>query len=127
MSTREQLLPAGGRRWLPLSVILALGLALGACGGGEQTSSESESREEVAGVENKETGGGTGGSAGSESFALPGEGVFPEGIGVDKSNGDFYVGSTRDGTRSTAATLTLPARQRCSWREVPMAVTRQPV
>lgn len=97
MLTREQLLPAGGRRRLPLSVILALGLTLGACGGG-QTSSESDAREEVAAAKNTESGGTTGGSAGSESFALPGERVFPEGIGVDKSNGDFYVGSTQDGT-----------------------------
>lgn len=29
---------------------------------------------------------------------LPGERVYPEGIGVDKATGDFYVGSTADGT-----------------------------
>ena len=96
MLTRKQLPPAGGRR-IPLSVILALGLTLGACGGG-QTSSESDAREEVAVAENEESGGTTGERVGSESFALPGEEVFPEGIGVDKSNGDFYVGSTQDGT-----------------------------
>lgn len=32
------------------------------------------------------------------SYEIPGEEVFPEGIGVNKSNGDFYVGSTTDGT-----------------------------
>jgi len=34
----------------------------------------------------------------SQTYDLPGETVFPEGIGVDKSTGDFFVGSTSDGT-----------------------------
>lgn len=32
------------------------------------------------------------------SYELPGDAVFPEGVGVDKATGDFYVGSTSDGT-----------------------------
>lgn len=32
------------------------------------------------------------------SFEIPGDKVFPEGIGVNKANGDFFVGSTTDGT-----------------------------
>jgi len=40
-------------------------------------------------------------SCGSEdqgSLELPGDEVFPEGIGVNKANGDVFVGSTTDGT-----------------------------
>ena len=36
--------------------------------------------------------------AGGRVFALPGEQVFPEGIAFDEATGDFYVGSTLDGT-----------------------------
>ncbi|HEY8446047.1 MAG TPA: hypothetical protein VIL01_03000 [Thermomicrobiales bacterium] len=36
--------------------------------------------------------------AGTRLFALPGERVFPEGIAFDASAGQFYVGSTEDGT-----------------------------
>lgn len=31
-------------------------------------------------------------------YALPGDRVFPEGVGVDKATGRFYVGSSEDGT-----------------------------
>lgn len=50
---------------------------------------------------------GCGGDAASESsarpaaaaeYALPGDRVFPEGIAVQKSTGDLFVGSTTDGT-----------------------------
>jgi Cu-Zn family superoxide dismutase len=34
----------------------------------------------------------------SSSYELPGDEVFPEGTGVNKANGDFFVGSTTDGT-----------------------------
>lgn len=33
-----------------------------------------------------------------QTFELPGEGVFPESIGVDPARGDAYVGSLADGT-----------------------------
>jgi CubicO group peptidase (beta-lactamase class C family)/sugar lactone lactonase YvrE len=36
--------------------------------------------------------------AGGRVFALPGEQAFPEGIAFDEATGDFYVGSTIDGT-----------------------------
>ncbi len=38
------------------------------------------------------------GSEDQGSFELPGDEVFPEGIGVNKTNGDVFVGSTTDGT-----------------------------
>lgn len=38
------------------------------------------------------------GSEDQGSFELPGDEVFPEGIGVNKANGDVFVGSTNDGT-----------------------------
>ena len=33
-----------------------------------------------------------------EVFALPGEAVFPESVGVDQRSGNAYVGSLADGT-----------------------------
>jgi CubicO group peptidase (beta-lactamase class C family)/sugar lactone lactonase YvrE len=36
--------------------------------------------------------------AGGRTFALPSGGGFPEGIAYDEATGDFYVGSTIDGT-----------------------------
>lgn len=42
-------------------------------------------------------GAGTTGSDGKR-YELPGDRVFPEGVAVDKSNGDFFVGSSEDGT-----------------------------
>ena len=36
-------------------------------------------------------------AAALESFELPGDGVFPESVGVDPSNGDAYVGSLANG------------------------------
>ncbi len=38
------------------------------------------------------------GSVDQGSLELPGDEVFPEGIGVNKANGDVFVGSTTDGT-----------------------------
>ncbi|HEX2280374.1 MAG TPA: hypothetical protein VHG52_01305, partial [Thermomicrobiales bacterium] len=35
---------------------------------------------------------------GGRVFALPAGGGFPEGIAYDEATGDFYVGSTVDGT-----------------------------
>jgi DNA-binding beta-propeller fold protein YncE len=32
------------------------------------------------------------------TFSIPGDAVFPEGVAADPRNGDFYVGSTTDGT-----------------------------
>jgi len=46
-----------------------------------------------------------GGTGQTQSIELPGERVFPEGIALDESSGDFYVGSTDDGAiyRGSAA------------------------
>jgi Cu-Zn family superoxide dismutase len=62
------------RKLVPGIVVLAL--ALSACGGGE------------AGQETANLG----------SYTLPGEQVFPEGIAYQAQSGDFFVGSTTDGT-----------------------------
>ena len=37
-------------------------------------------------------------SGGGRAFALPDGGGFPEGVAYDEATGDFYVGSTVDGT-----------------------------
>ena len=37
-------------------------------------------------------------AAGGRIFALPGEQVFPEGVAYQEATGDFFVGSTTDGT-----------------------------
>lgn len=42
--------------------------------------------------------GGAANQASAEIFTLPGEAVFPEGIGVNHATGDFFVGNTQDGT-----------------------------
>lgn len=84
------------RRTLAVLVLLFL-LILGACGGTLQGASE-ESTSNDTSTESVPTEPAREQTPAAASFALPGEQVFPEGIGVDKSNGDFYVGSTQDGT-----------------------------
>ena len=37
-------------------------------------------------------------TSGTQLYTLPGDAVFPEGVAYDASTGDFFVGSTRDGT-----------------------------
>jgi WD40 repeat protein len=72
-------------------VVLALALAAVSCGGG-------------AGEGGGEGNGGNGRSqtmqeaSGAERYVLPGEQVFPEGVAYQSNTGDFYVGSTADGT-----------------------------
>jgi sugar lactone lactonase YvrE len=71
-------------------MVLALALAAGSCGG------------------TSEGGGGDNGGNGrsqttqevsnAERYVLPGEQVFPEGVAYQSDTGDFYVGSTTDGT-----------------------------
>jgi sugar lactone lactonase YvrE len=71
-------------------MVLALALAAGSCGG------------------TGEGGGGDNGGKGrsqttqevsnAERYVLPGEQVFPEGVAYQSDTGDFYVGSTTDGT-----------------------------
>jgi sugar lactone lactonase YvrE len=73
------------------AVVLALALAAVSCGGG-------------TGEGSGEGNGGNGRSqtmqeaSGAERYVLPGEQVFPEGVAYRSDTGDFYVGSTADGT-----------------------------
>jgi sugar lactone lactonase YvrE len=71
-------------------VVLALALATVACdgrgdggGGDNDGNAQSQTTQEVSGT---------------ERYVLPGEQVFPEGIAYRSDTGDFYVGSTTDGT-----------------------------
>jgi hypothetical protein len=71
-------------------VVPALVLAAVACGGTGEGGGEGD--------------GGNGRSqtmqeaSGAERYVLPGEQVFPEGVAYQSDTGDFYVGSTTDGT-----------------------------
>ena len=71
-------------------VVLALALAAVACGGtgdggGEDNggNARSQTTQEVSSA---------------ERYVLPGEQVFPEGVAYQSDTGNFYVGSTTDGT-----------------------------
>jgi sugar lactone lactonase YvrE len=71
-------------------VVLALALPAVSCGGTGEAGGEGD--------------GGNGRSqtmqeaSGAERYVLPGEQVFPEGVAYRSDTGDFYVGSTTDGT-----------------------------
>jgi hypothetical protein len=68
-------------------VVLALALPAVSCGGtgegGGEGNGRSQTMQEVSGA---------------ERYVLPGEQVFPEGVAYQSDTGDFYVGSTTDGT-----------------------------
>jgi Cu-Zn family superoxide dismutase len=68
-------------------VVLALALTAVSCGGtgegGGEGNGRSQTMQEVSGA---------------ERYVLPGEQVFPEGVAYRADTGDFYVGSTTDGT-----------------------------
>jgi sugar lactone lactonase YvrE len=71
-------------------VVLALALVAASCGGtgegggeGNGGDARSQTTQEVPGA---------------ERYVLPGEQVFPEGVAYRPDTGDFYVGSTTDGT-----------------------------
>ena len=70
--------------------ILSLLMTLAACGGGQ-----SGDKEEAGGATQGET---TQASSGAVTYALPGEEVYPEGIAYRPETGEFFVGSTTDGT-----------------------------
>ncbi|HEV8044754.1 MAG TPA: hypothetical protein VGP38_06215 [Rubrobacter sp.] len=77
------------RRAVPAILTLVLFLILAACRGGESTGSG----EDTGGQgETTET------TASVGRYVLPGETVYPEGIAYDPGTGDFFVGSTTDGT-----------------------------
>lgn len=86
-------------------VVLALGTV--ACGGesdesagggggetarSETTPSETTPRETTRGETTQEE------ASGAQRYTLPGEEVFPEGVAYRPETGDFFVGSTTDGT-----------------------------
>ena len=66
-------------------VVLALALAAVSCdgAGGGEGNGRSQTMQEASGA---------------ERYVLPGEQVFPEGVAYRSDTGDFYVGSTTDGT-----------------------------
>jgi sugar lactone lactonase YvrE len=71
-------------------VVLALGLAAVACGGTGEGGGEDN-----GGNARSHT---TQEASGAERYVLPGAQVFPEGVAYRSDTGDFYVGSTADGT-----------------------------
>jgi sugar lactone lactonase YvrE len=75
----------GIRRATPGLLVLLLALTLAACGGG--TSAEDTGQKET-----------TREAASAGSYVLPGEEVYPEGIAYQEGSGDFFAGSTTDGT-----------------------------
>ncbi|CAA9454140.1 MAG: hypothetical protein AVDCRST_MAG28-2155 [uncultured Rubrobacteraceae bacterium] len=75
---------------LPSILVLTLSLSLAACGGGETGGG----KEDTGGK--GETTQATASSA--ASYVLPGEEVYPEGIAYRPETGEFFVGSTTDGT-----------------------------
>jgi sugar lactone lactonase YvrE len=68
-------------------VVLALALAAVSCSGTGEGGGEGRSRNQT-----------TQEVSGAERYVLPGEQVFPEGVAYQSDTGDFYVGSTTDGT-----------------------------
>jgi sugar lactone lactonase YvrE len=70
-------------------VVLALALPAVSCSGTGEGGGEGRSRNQT-----------TQGVSGAERYVLPGEQVFPEGVAYQSDTGDFYVGSTTDGTVS---------------------------
>jgi WD40 repeat protein len=76
-------------------VVLALGTV--ACGG-ESDESAGGAGGETAGSETTPSETTQEEASGAERYTLPGEEVFPEGVAYRPETGDFFVGSTTDGT-----------------------------
>jgi Cu-Zn family superoxide dismutase len=72
--------------------------------GGTQPEQQEGAQTERAGGQTAQQGGQTAPGGGqfeqgaAQIYPLPGERVFPEGIALNETTGDFYVGSTTDGT-----------------------------
>jgi sugar lactone lactonase YvrE len=86
-------------------VLLVLVAILIGAGCGTQTGQGEGAQPGQGGAETTAQGGGrTAGGGGqleqgsARIYPLPGEQVFPEGIALNEATGDFYVGSTSDGT-----------------------------
>lgn len=80
-----------GRRVIS-GLTVSLGLLLGAAGVADQagTAGAGQSGEATPGTPTV--------AGAATTFALPGEEVFPEGVTCDPASGNFFVGSTADGT-----------------------------
>lgn len=77
---------------LTLIAMVAVGLtALAGCADDQQPEKQQEAKQSEQQSSEQRRSEGT-------SYPLPGEQVFPEGIALDTATGDFFVGSTTDGT-----------------------------
>jgi len=72
-----------------VAIVFVFATVLGACGDGTSTGGDAGDTTERDGSME---------AAGTERYVLPGEQVFPEGVTYRSDTGDFYVGSTTDGT-----------------------------
>ncbi len=77
------------RKAVPGTLFFVFALVLTACGGGGTGSSEDTSGRGGTTTE---------ASSSAERYVLPGEAVYPEGVAYRPGTGDFFVGSTTDGT-----------------------------
>lgn len=98
------------KRMRTLTIVLGIVFALGACGA-STTESETPSNEASSGDANSgttvvsdentasETTAETTSAEASapESFELPGDNIFPEGVAYNEATGDFFVSATTDG------------------------------
>ncbi len=76
------------RRAVPGVLVLGLVLVLAACGGTTGTGGGEDTGDKD----------GQSGTTSAERYVLPGEQVYPEGVAYRPETGDFFVGSTTDGT-----------------------------
>jgi sugar lactone lactonase YvrE len=73
---------------ISVAIVFMFATILGACGDGASTGDDGDTTGRDGSME----------AAGTERYVLPGEQVFPEGVTYRSDTGDFYVGSTTDGT-----------------------------
>jgi sugar lactone lactonase YvrE len=73
---------------------------LAACGGSEDTDGGTTVQDETTAEESTQasTVAATETATDAVTYVLPGDEVYPEGIALDEATGDFFVGSTTDGT-----------------------------
>ncbi len=79
---------------------IVLVMILAACGGGEDTGGGMTGQDETTTEESTQasTVAATETATDAVTYVLPGNEVYPEGIALDEATGDFFVGSTTDGT-----------------------------
>ena len=78
-------------------LVVAAILVCAGCGGTQAGQEEGAQTGRQSGGETTTQGGGQLEQGAARIYPLPGEQVFPEGIALDQTTGDFYVGSTNDG------------------------------